>query len=156
MASPLSSSQMSTLKHCLAGVLFRARSQGALLLKDNQKEPDLTIPRRLLHFRDLRKSLGSLRTNLKSSRGGAGGAWRESHHELLSRARAIIRLNGTFTLSCILIQGLTSALAHHRRKKANRSFFFIFTCLRNGLVTRLCLSLCNPMESSSKSYISVL
>lgn len=153
MASPLSSSQMSTLKHCLAGVLFRARSQGALLLKDNQEEPDLTIPRCLLHFQDLRKSLGSLRTNLESSRRWGGG---ESHHELLSRARAIIRLNGTFTLSCILIQGLTSALAHHRRKKANRSFFFIFTCLCNGLVTRLCLSLCNPMESSSKSYISVL
>ena len=143
MASPLSSSQMSTLKHCLAGVLFRARSQGALLLKDNQEEPDLTIPRCLLHFQDLRKSLGSLRTNLESSRRWGGG-------------NPTMRLNGTFTLSCILIQGLTSALAHHRRKKANRSFFFIFTCLCNGLVTRLCLSLCNPMESSSKSYISVL
>lgn len=93
MVSPLlSSSQTLTLKGCLAGVLFRARSQRVLLLlKDDQKEPDLIIPRFLLHFQDLRKGLGSLRTNLENSLAG------KSHHELLSRARAIIRLNGTFT-----------------------------------------------------------
>ena len=92
MVSPLlSSSQMLTLKGCLAGGLFRARSQEVLLLKDDQKELDLIIPRFLLHSQDLRKGLGSLRTNLENSLAG------ESHHELLSRARAIIRLNGTFT-----------------------------------------------------------
>ena len=45
-------------------------SRVLLLLKDDQEEPDFTIPRFLLHFQDLRKGLGSLRTNLESSLGG--------------------------------------------------------------------------------------
>ena len=45
----------------------------------------------------------------------------------------------TFTLSCILVQGLTSALAHHGRKKPTINFSSYSCLCGNGLVTQLCL-----------------